>query len=461
MPPDTSVPVAGVLRAFDRDQVYLFLGAAITTIGLLAAAFAFLRRRLDPLLLWFATFAILYGVRLWMDYQLLGALRVHAPVFDRIRFVIQYLVPIPSFFFFNSLGLLGNAGKRFVYALSVLLLCLASATLLVGPRPLFLQINNGLIIAGLVTLITHSLRAGVNTPDFVVLRRALFVFIAFALFQNVVGPIRGSWNVEPFGFVIFLAGLGYVAGRRTLAQEQQLSVIQKELEIAQRIQLSILPTAFPTSASFRVAARYLPMTSVAGDFYDFLLAGDHEAGLLIADVSGHGVPAALIASMVKLAATSQRSNAMHPAQLLDGMNAALCGNTQSQFVTAAYVYLNASTRQLLYSAAAHPPMLLLRSGEVIEVVENGLMLAAFTFATYSTVAHPIQPGDRLLLYTDGIVEAADAQAEEFGSDRLRSLLRETAALPHTEAADRIINTIQQWSATQNDDLTLVVCDYAG
>jgi phosphoserine phosphatase RsbU/P len=131
-----------------------------------------------------------------------------------------------------------------------------------------------------------------------------------------------------------------------LAQEQELSNIQKELEIARSIQISILPSEFPASASFRVAGRYLPMTSVAGDFYDFLVADDKQAGILIADVSGHGVPAALIASKVKLAAAAQIANADHPSDLLNGMNAIVLGNTQRQFVAAAYVYLDAEKESL-------------------------------------------------------------------------------------------------------------------
>src|SRR6202042_2486992 len=101
-------------------------------------------------------------------------------------------------------------------------------------------------------------------------------------------------------------------------------------DIARRIQTSILPPAYPQSAHFHVAARYVPMTAVAGDFYDFLVADQTQAGLLIADVSGHGIPAALIASMVKLAATSQRMHSGEPAKFLAGMNAALFGNTQGQ-----------------------------------------------------------------------------------------------------------------------------------
>jgi sigma-B regulation protein RsbU (phosphoserine phosphatase) len=224
-------------------------------------------------------------------------------------------------------------------------------------------------------------------------------------------------------------------------------------------QVSILPSEFPASASFRVTARYLPMTSVAGDFYDFLIANDKRAGILIADVSGHGVPAALIASMVKLAAAAQIANVSNPSELLNGMNITLLGNTQRQFVTAAYVYLDAERGEFKYSAAAHPAMLLLRDEEVIKISENGLMLAAFPFATYTSVSHPLISGDRILLYTDGILEALNARDEEFGEERLDALLKATVNLTSAETADHIIASVRLWSLSQSDDLTVVVCDY--
>src|SRR5262249_52425657 len=154
----------------------------------------------------------------------------------------------------------------------------------------------------------------------------------------------------------------------------------------------ILPAEFPSSTHFRVAARYVPMASIAGDFYDYVPVDNDRAGFLIADVSGHGIPAALIASMVKLAAASQRSMAADPARFLLGMNSALLGNTQEQFVTAAYVHLDAESHELRYSAAGHPPMLLLRNSEVIGLEENGLILAAFPFAAYSNAIRRLEKG---------------------------------------------------------------------
>jgi sigma-B regulation protein RsbU (phosphoserine phosphatase) len=460
MVPEPQFARSEVLRVFNHAQIYLFLGAAITTIGLLAASFSLLRRRFDPLLLWFALFAVLYGVRLEMNYQLLWALYLRPPIFQRIEIAIDFFIPIPAFFFFRELNLLDRVGRLIIAVVVPVEICLAVATLFVGPQQSLRIINNTIVIAALIGLIVGLLRNRDRSSDIALIRRGLFVFIACAVYDNVTGITgRYYYNIEPFSFVFLLAALGIVAGRRALATEQKLSIIQKELEIAQRIQLSILPPDFSSSGNFRVAARYLPMTSVAGDFYDFLLSTDDEAGLLIADVSGHGVPAALIASMVKLAATSQRSNVGDPAGLLHGMNSTLCGNTQNQFVTAGYVYLNASQRELRYSAAAHPPMLLLRKGEVTEFTENGLMLAAFDFASYTTLCSTIEPGDRLVLYTDGLLEAANAKEEEFGRERLHDIVRQSADLSHTQAADRIIASIQSWAAAQNDDLTVLICDY--
>jgi len=394
-----------------------------------------------------------------MNYQLLWGLGLRPIMFQRIVIAIGFLVPIPAFFFLRELNLLGRVGRILAAVVWPVALSVAIATLLLGPQVSLRVVNNTFIVATFVILLIALIRIRADSSDVILIRVGLFLFIIGVLYDNITGIFGRYYNIEPIGFVVLLILLGIVAGRRTFANEQELTVIRKELEIAQRIQSSILPSSFPISKAFRVTARYRPMSAVAGDFYDFVLADDPEAGLLIADVSGHGVPAALIASMVKLAATTLRAQASNPSGLLHGMNTILCGNTHSQFVTAAYVYLNAATQELRYSAAAHPPMLLLRKGEVISIVENGLMLAAFSFATYTTVGHSILPGDRLLLYTDGLLEATDVHQEEFGWQRLHAVVRETADLPQAEAADRIISSVQQWSVTQDDDLTLLLCDY--
>ena len=450
-----------VLQTFESEALTLFLGAAIVATGLVAAAFAAIRRQRVALLIYFALFALLYGIRMCLQTAFASFIFGGSAFFLRMQTAINYVVPVPAFLFFDAAGFLRRNIRILTYSFFAVFAFLTVATLVTGTIGLYQQINNVLVIVALILLITEPMRGLSPDRDFIIARRGILTFGAFALWDNlaIFLPFRLP-RIEPFGFIALLASLGYVAAWQSLKRDEQLSEIKKELEVARRIQLSILPESFPPSRRFDVAARYVPMTSVAGDFYDYIVADDNRAGLLIADVSGHGVPAALIASMVKLAATSQRPHADDPASVLLGMNSALHGNTQNQFVTAAYVYLDAQANEFRYSAAGHPPMLLLREGLVTQVAENGLMLAAFDFASYSAVAQPLRPRDRLLLYTDGIIEAANSAGEFFGQEKLLQLMQNTAKLTPRQAADQIIDAVCKWASSQDDDLTILVCDYA-
>ena len=450
-----------VIQSFRQDAPLLFLGAAFVSVGVVAGALAAIRGKFDRLLIYFCLFAVFYGARLWIQSRLFGLTMQGWGFYTRLNGGIDYVIPVPAVLFFEATGFMNRASRWAGYLLAVVGSLLGLATFSVGWRPWFSQVNSAVVIIAIAALMFDFMRRSGGDKDFAVVRNGLLIFAAGALTDNVAGVFFRRIKIEPYCFAVLLASLGYVTARRALDRDQKLGEIQKELEVARRIQLSILPADFPRSPYFRVAARYVPMTSVAGDFYDFIVADENSAGLLIADVSGHGVPAALIASMVKLAATSQRGKAADPSGVLSGMNAALCGNTQNQFVTAAYVHLDSEARELRYSAAGHPPMLLLRNGEVREIAENGLMLAAFDFATYSTAAQKLEPGDRLLLYTDGIVEAASASGEFFGQQALGSLLQKTATADPNGAADHIIAEVQRWAASQDDDLTVLVCDFMG
>jgi sigma-B regulation protein RsbU (phosphoserine phosphatase) len=446
-----------VLRAFHHDEPFLFLGAAFNTVTIIIVGLCFIRRRWDGLLLSLAWFAHLYGIRLWINSSILQLTIPSGDFFHRVGSAVNYLVPIPGFMFFYFAGFMGKLGRIVIPIFIFLFSGLIAVTLYWGPLPIFSTVNDLVIAAALIAVLVRSFRRGTRDRDSRVIRGGLICFVVPALCDNLT-PIP---RIEPYGFAVLLACLGYVAARRTLQRDKELGEIQQELELARRIQLSILPASFPASRSFRVAAKYVPMTSVAGDLYDFLLADDQHAGLLIADVSGHGVPAALIASMVKMAATSQRAQAAHPAALLAGMNAALCGNTQGQYVTAAYAFLDARARELHYSAAGHPAMLLLRGGAVIEIAENGMLLAAVEGANYESKRLPLELGDRLLLYTDGLVEARNDEGMLFGEQSLATELKTSARMSPSETVDHLIAAVQRWAKFQDDDLTVLVCDFVG
>jgi len=456
-----AVPISTsqVVEAVTHDAPFLFLGSAFVTAGLISAAFAFLGRRFNAMLLWLACFSALYGVRLWLQLPTLHLMLLRYSGFATLQAAINYLVPVPVAFFFDIAGFLGRFGRRIAIAISVFFVSLFTLALISGPNIWIDRLNSAVVIVSLSALLIYLFQRHGADRDFAVTRWGLTIFVALAVFDNL-GDFLGFYpRVEPIGCSVFLMALGYVAARRSLHRDEQLAAVQKELDLARNIQMAILPSAYPNSAHFRVAARYVPMTSVAGDFYDFPIAGDSQAGLLIGDVAGHGVPAALIASMVKLAAVSQGALVRDPAAFLAGMNAVLCGQTQNQFVTAAYLYLDADSGTLSYSAAAHPPMLLLREGSVTRIEENGLMLAAFSFATYATKVHSLAPGDRLLLYTDGLVEAMNRDGVEFGLPHLESLLLESGDLSPDQAADQILRAVGSWSAAQNDDLTVLICNF--
>ena len=242
----------------------------------------------------------------------------------------------------------------------------------------------------------------------------------------------------------------------------QLLTIQKELETARKIQISILPFSVPQLAGLDIAARYIPMTAVAGDFYDFIVVDEKHLGILVADVSGHGMPAALIASMLKIALAAEMANAADPAQVLSGLNQTLCGKFQHHFITAAYLFVDMLKGTLTYAGAGHPPLLLWsQSSEgVRDVVENGLFLGKFPWATYTSRELPLNAGDWCLLYTDGIPETANPAAVEFGTDRFRHVLETDESTSADQFADRLLEELSRWSTrgpTEElaDDLTIV------
>jgi phosphoserine phosphatase RsbU/P len=247
---------------------------------------------------------------------------------------------------------------------------------------------------------------------------------------------------------------------------QQLVAINTELEMARQIQLSILPRDTPKLDGLEIVARYIPMTSVAGDFYDFIIVDEKHVGILIADVSGHGLPAALIASMLQVALTAQSAHASEPGKVLSGLNQALCGKFQQNFVTAAYVFMDLEKKVMSYAGAGHPPLLLLRnsSGSASEVLENGLVLGQFPEATYDVVQIALEPGDRSVIYTDGILETKNPSDEEFGTGRFMRLMETSHGVGANQFVDALLEELSQWSEHprgegQQDDITLLVIDF--
>ena len=250
----------------------------------------------------------------------------------------------------------------------------------------------------------------------------------------------------------------------TLAQ--QLLAINNELELARQTQLSILPKDTPRLPGLEIAARYMPMSAVAGDFYDFVMVDEKHVGILIADVSGHGLSAALVASMLKSALPAQLPHASDPARVLSGLNQALFGKFEAHYVTAAYVFVDMANNTVSYAGAAHPPLLWWHANtqHASECLENGLMLGPFRDSTYSAMTFALEKGDEIILVTDGILEARDSSGDQFGIDRLRTTIESNHALSANAFADALLAGLSTWSETtigpgQTDDITLIVLGF--
>ncbi len=204
------------------------------------------------------------------------------------------------------------------------------------------------------------------------------------------------------------------------------------------------------------------MTAVAGDFYWFIAVDPNRTGFLVADVSGHGVPAALIASMIKVAMQSVVSCADDPQAVLHGLERALSGQLRDQFVSAAYLWLDTENRKALYSAAGHPPLLRWREDRLERIESNGLLFGVkLECDAYPVCTMPIHPGDRFLLYTDGVTEPENAHGDAFGDLRLEQVVRDHQGRPPSELSDELLAEIRRWqpaSITQQDDITLIIID---
>jgi serine phosphatase RsbU (regulator of sigma subunit) len=275
---------------------------------------------------------------------------------------------------------------------------------------------------------------------------------------------------KPFSPAVVKARVrSHILLREARAQlSHQLLAINTELEMARQIQLSILPHAIPKVPGLDIAARYIPMTSVAGDFYDFIVVDEKRIGILVADVSGHGMPAALISSMLKIALSAQSGCALDPAGVLTGLNQALYGKFQGHFVTAAYVLIDMERGSLRYAGAGHPPLILMdqSAGVTRELLENGLFLGFFPEASYTSVEIPFNKGDWAVLYTDGILETTNLTDEQFGIDRFKLFLQSNHDMSASEFVDRSLDELSRWSDRASgrepeDDLTLLAVHFDG
>ncbi len=453
----------------------LGISAILLTIGLIATGiFLFRKKNTDRTLLYFGVFVILYAARIFIREQpLQSVLAIPHAVAGHIERAITFTIMLPSLFL--CMEIVQTRWRRviqWILGVQLVFAALAIPLDLLGIASRETDVANSVLVLGagilLIVFLFFLRPPGRLSPELRVVAVGLGVFGLFVLRANLAGlRILPGRDVEPIGFLFLVCTLGYLVAHRIFAKEESLFAIQKELEIAEQIQASILPRDVPRRTGIEIAARYLPMSAVAGDFYDFLTFERNHLGILIADVTGHGVPAALIASMLKVAFAGQAAHAADPARVLTGLNQALCGKFEDHFVTAAYLYVDLDAKTIRYAGAGHPPLLFRNrsNGAARSFEQNGLFLGMFPEAEYSSLELPLKPGDRYVLYTDGLPESKNLDGEEFGIARCLGVLDAHTRLDAGPLADRMLNEIARWSAAakgavrqQEDDMTLIVLD---
>jgi sigma-B regulation protein RsbU (phosphoserine phosphatase) len=450
----------------------IMLGTVFLFIGLAACAIAMIRGGgRVRILVWFGIFSAMYGARMLAQAPAAFSLLPRSTWASRpyVIAIITYLIPIPALLFWLelSLGKLRRFLQITVIAASVIGIAGVCSAFITESPYRFWPYNSLLAIWCFLALAVVNAVPSL-AKRFLVIRSRIsaigaLVFAVAVLYANlqVLLHVPSYSFFEPLAFAVFVFSLGYVAAEKIFADERRLLSIEDELEIAREIQSSILPTYAPELKSLRINAAYHPMTAVAGDFYEFIPLDQNRVGVLVADVSGHGVPAALIAAMIKVAMQSVVSCAHDPPEVLRGLNRILSGQLRGQFVSAAYLWLDTEIRKASYSAAGHPPLLCWREGKLERIESNGLLFGVRWDSDYPVCEIPLNSGDRFLLYTDGVVEPENAAGEPFGDRKLEQVVRDNHSRPPSELSEQLLSEIRHWqpaSVTQQDDITLIIID---
>jgi sigma-B regulation protein RsbU (phosphoserine phosphatase) len=252
--------------------------------------------------------------------------------------------------------------------------------------------------------------------------------------------------------------------RRTMEEKERIG---SELRIASEIQKSILPRtfpAFPDRDDFELYAESIPAKEMGGDFYDFFLIDEERLGLVIADVSGKGVPAAIFMAVSRTMLKATAMQGVDPGECLRQVNNLLCpDNDSAMFVTVFYAILNTRTGELEYSNAGHNLPYLLSALGSVALLDNpgGMALGVIQDSPYQIKRIRLRPGEGLLLYTDGVTEAMDTQGSLFGDARLKQLLMRIQDGTTIEIIRDTVSEVRAYAAgePQADDITLLAVRY--
>src|SRR5213080_4498100 len=271
-----------------------------------------------------------------------------------------------------------------------------------------------------------------------------------------------AYSNDDLEVLLLLASQVAIIIEKVMLHEQMIEKqrLETQLEVARQVQLELLPARDPQIDGFDISAYNFPTEEVSGDYYDWVRIYDDQIGIVIADVSGKGVPAALLMAFLRASLRAATHIGYAPHISMSKVNYLLWESIQrNQFVTAFYGVLDATNRTLSYSNAGHnPPLLMKVDGTVRFEERGGVPLGMFRDSRYYEYFETIEPGEVFVLYTDGATEAMNSTDEEYGRDRLVAAVRACRELPAREMIDFIHRDLTVWTDGRgaHDDVTFFI-----
>lgn len=296
------------------------------------------------------------------------------------------------------------------------------------------------IVSGLVTPLSHGGRA------FGVLR--VYTNKPYEFPPNQVALVQ----------TIATQVAGAIVNARLTRDLRDADRMERQIRVAAEVQRRMIPASTPKSERYSFGCVYEPSWELCGDFYDFLEFPTGDIGVVIADVVGKGVPASLLMASARATLRSHAKRVYDVNEIMEEVNLRLYKDTlDSEFATAFYGVLSADGKRFTYCSAGHDPPLLLRDGRIRELEMGGMPLGIDRTIKYLRSIEHLRPGDVILMYTDGVIDAANFEGDSFGRARLQESLIRHAALPPTQLAKQILWDVRRYAGLSRlmDDITLV------
>ncbi len=481
---------------FRRHLPALLIGFVIATVGIYHVfLYLGLRQGLDKL--WFGMYAI--GIFLYIELRSpLKYLWVSPEtnlLFKKFEYLLLYLIPsvfilFLQWFYYQKL----KKARWLVTFLICTQLLLGAITIFSDNYSLWvflMRINHLVILAGMavVAYLTILEIRQKNSRAWFILYSLLAFFISVAYDVFAAQGYFSDILLAPYGNLALVAGISLFLGRqitrtyveldfmktrlesmvseRTERLEKAVNSLesrnrqyQKNMRLAREVQFNLLPHDKKAIQNFEVSSVYMPIEDLGGDFFDFFPINKHRIGILIVDVSGHGLPAAMIAMMVKLAFSASVSAENSPAATMLKVNEIMSTHlSPGDYFTAAYGEIDSEEMHFTYASGGHVPLIYYSSqnSKWRSLHNQGPILGVTGGMAYPETKIDLSPHDKLIFYTDGFTEAINQEQENFGFERLFDFFRKNNQLPMGDAITQLMKTIfsfnEEWTVL--DDLTLL------